>query len=283
MKRAAFPIPPPSKEAKRVGAVALGALVGLVVIISIFAGAVTGVMHGARQDRLVSSFNSRAPVVKYGQAIGVIQIQKIGLDEVVIEGDSVGNLRAGPAHQSESPLPGEQGNTVLVGHKRLYGGPFRNLAKLAQGDQIVFQGKSGDPTAFEVAEVLQTDTSGAQAAASKRPEVESLTLVTNRGGWFSGAKTVVIATRVGAPGAAASATSRDQPPAVPPLRLESSAASALWLLLWLVVLGYLALLLSRLIRVRSRVWALASSMGPLLVFATLQALLTLERLLPVTV
>lgn len=82
---------------------------------------------------------SPAPVVAApadGSPVGVIEIPKIGLDQVVVEGTSTADLRLGPGHYSGTPLPGEAGNVAIAGHRTTYQHPFYNLNLLVPGDDI---------------------------------------------------------------------------------------------------------------------------------------------------
>jgi len=71
-----------------------------------------------------------------GAPVGIIRIPKIGVDKVVIEGTSAADLRQGPGHYPGTPLPGENGNSAIAGHRTTYGAPFYNLDALAPGDAI---------------------------------------------------------------------------------------------------------------------------------------------------
>lgn len=68
--------------------------------------------------------------------LGRLTIPAIGVDVVVVEGTGRGDLREGPGHWPETPLPGEGGNFVVSGHRTTYGGPFLKLDKLVVGDVI---------------------------------------------------------------------------------------------------------------------------------------------------
>jgi len=68
--------------------------------------------------------------------IGRVIIPKIGVDEVLVQGTGRGDLREGPGHWPETPLPGMGGNFVVSGHRTTYGAPFFKLDKLAVGDEI---------------------------------------------------------------------------------------------------------------------------------------------------
>lgn len=68
--------------------------------------------------------------------IGRVIIPKIGVDVVLVQGTGRGDLREGPGHWPETPLPGLGGNFVVSGHRTTYGAPFLKLDKLAAGDEI---------------------------------------------------------------------------------------------------------------------------------------------------
>ena len=78
-----------------------------------------------------------------GDPIGVIRIDKIGVDKVVVEGTTVPDLRNGPGHYEGSPLPGQLGNAAIAGHRTTYGAPFENLDQLAERDRISIQTVTG--------------------------------------------------------------------------------------------------------------------------------------------
>ena len=71
-----------------------------------------------------------------GDPVGVIRIDKIGVDKVVVQGTSVPDLRKGPGLYTGSPLPGQLGNAAIAGHRTTYGAPFADLDQLARGDTI---------------------------------------------------------------------------------------------------------------------------------------------------
>jgi sortase A len=83
------------------------------------------------------------PVPPVGEPVGVIRIDKIGVDKVVVEGTGVPELREGPGHYEGSPLPGQLGNAAIAGHRTTYGAPFGDLDQLARGDTISVQTLTG--------------------------------------------------------------------------------------------------------------------------------------------
>ena len=77
--------------------------------------------------------------VAVGDSLTRIKIPAIGVDVVVVEGTSASALRAGAGHYPETPLPCEQGNSAVAGHRTTYGRPFNQLDRLAPGDEIIFE------------------------------------------------------------------------------------------------------------------------------------------------
>ncbi|MDQ3897762.1 MAG: class E sortase [Actinomycetota bacterium] len=74
--------------------------------------------------------------VVQGEAAAVIAIPKIGLDEMVVEGVGVEELKKGVGHYPDTKMPGEKGNAALAGHRTTYGAPFNRLDDLVAGDAI---------------------------------------------------------------------------------------------------------------------------------------------------
>ena len=74
-----------------------------------------------------------------GDAIGKIVIPSIGVSEYVVEGTDADNLRKGPGHYPDTPMPGQKGTVAVAGHRTTYGAPFRKLNEVHKGDRIVFE------------------------------------------------------------------------------------------------------------------------------------------------
>jgi sortase A len=74
-----------------------------------------------------------------GDAIGKIVIPSIGVSEYVVEGTDADNLRKGPGHYPDTPLPGQKGTSAIAGHRTTYGAPFRKLNELERNDRIILE------------------------------------------------------------------------------------------------------------------------------------------------
>ena len=102
------------------------------------------------QDRLQSklAIQLRSPQSKAayeaghtteGDALTRLVIPAIKVDTVVVEGTGASALRAGAGHYPKTPLPGEEGNVAIAGHRTTYGKPFANLDRLKVGEDIVLE------------------------------------------------------------------------------------------------------------------------------------------------
>lgn len=171
-------------------------VVATVLVVVLFEVLVTQIMYRERQEHLAADFAVGRNVVRDGDATGVLQIPKLDLNVMVIEGDSVENLRAGPAHRSSSPLPGANGNAVVLGHRSRYGGPFGDLSQLAAGDEVFVRSrtdKAPRPVRYvvnDVRVVRASDTTPLDNVEDDR----RLTLITSAGGIMSADRLVVVAT-----------------------------------------------------------------------------------------
>lgn len=124
--------------------------------VSSFYGAIQQLRAENQLDELEESFRSREPDVsgladrraarmladafedeiETGRAIGRIDVPRLDLDAVVLQGTDTATLRLGPAHYEDTGLPG-QGKTIgVAGHRTTYLAPFRTLDRLEQGDEL---------------------------------------------------------------------------------------------------------------------------------------------------
>jgi sortase A len=78
-----------------------------------------------------------------GDSIARIEIPAIGVSEYVVEGTDTANLRKGPGHYPDTPLPGDHGTSAIAGHRTTYGAPFRNIDDLKRGQVIILDMPDG--------------------------------------------------------------------------------------------------------------------------------------------
>jgi sortase A len=79
---------------------------------------------------------SKPHILAEGDVIGEIEVPRLGLDAIVVQGDSPASLRRAVGHLSKSALPGELGNVALAGHRDTF---FRPLRDIQLGDEIRFK------------------------------------------------------------------------------------------------------------------------------------------------
>jgi sortase A len=144
--------------------ISVGVLILLFVVYQLWG---TGLTHDREQKNLRNQFarqlaattTTTGPVVTtpnaptttttlpealvQGDAAAVIDIPKIGLDEVVVEGVGVEELKKGVGHYPDTKMPGENGNAALAGHRTTYGHPFNRIDELAVGDEISVTTRAG--------------------------------------------------------------------------------------------------------------------------------------------
>jgi sortase A len=77
------------------------------------------------------------PDVEGGDALFQLEIPSIGVDNIVVAGVRTSDLKKGPGHFPETPLPGQLGNAAIAGHRTTYGQPFHNVDDLSPGDEII--------------------------------------------------------------------------------------------------------------------------------------------------
>ena len=107
------------------------------------------------------------PEAERGKPIGVLEIPRLGISSVVLEGDDVAELLFGVGHLSDTPLPWHDGNSVLAAHRDTF---FRPLAGIRHDDIIRFttgaaefeyvvkETKVVEPTDVTVLDATPTDT-----------------------------------------------------------------------------------------------------------------------------
>jgi LPXTG-site transpeptidase (sortase) family protein len=101
-----------------------------------------------------------------------VEIPKIDLDAIVVEGTSWKKLRLGPGRITSSAHPGERGNSVITAHRDTF---FRHIGDLQMNDEILVR-RNGEVLTFHVTGrkiVEPTDLS-----VLKQTKAPTLTLIT---------------------------------------------------------------------------------------------------------
>jgi sortase A len=77
------------------------------------------------------------PDVENGDAIARLEMPRIGVDNIVVAGVEKDDLKRGPGHYPETPLPGQYGNAAIAGHRTTFGQPFIDVDQLQVDDEII--------------------------------------------------------------------------------------------------------------------------------------------------
>jgi sortase A len=142
-----------------------------------------------------------------GDAVAILDIPKVGVSQVVVEGVAVDDLRKGPGHYPATPLPGQGGNAAIAGHRTTYGAPFENIDQLTTGDEMVLRTVQGTFT-YKVSEepfVVSPDAGDVLSAvpdpAKPGTDLATLTLTTCNPKYSAAERLIVKASLVLPPGA----------------------------------------------------------------------------------
>lgn len=68
-----------------------------------------------------------------GEIVAKLEIPKIGLDTIIVEGIDNSTLKKGPGHYPGTVLPGQRGNCIIASHRDTF---FRNVGELDINDPI---------------------------------------------------------------------------------------------------------------------------------------------------
>ncbi len=248
-------------------------VLALVLVTAFYEVVIVDLLHSQRHDHLVADFAVNRPELTEGSAVAALQIPKIKMNEVVIQGDSVENLRAGPAHRSSTPLPGQKGNSVLLGHNRRYGATFGELDRLAKGDEVFVQVRNEPAVRFVVATAAQVDAD--DTVSLGRTDDTRVTLVTSAGGYLSTDRRVVVAVATGDQAPAPSGIGGSFNPRRPSFLFNSMLGLA-YLAVAAAVVGFTWL------RRRHRLLVTGLAVAPFVILAALAFALNLDFLLPAT-
>jgi sortase A len=138
----------PGKKLKRIARAAYyvflaAGVVGLAYACYVFADAhAFQAVEQSRFENIVKRSRRGEPrPVAQGGVMGEMEVPRLGLKAMFVEGDSARILRRAVGHISETALPGGLGNVVLTGHRDTF---FRPLRNIRQGDVITLKTRDGN-------------------------------------------------------------------------------------------------------------------------------------------
>jgi sortase A len=69
------------------------------------------------------------PALATGRLIGRLEVSRLGLSVMVVEGEDQGTLRRAAGHVPSTSLPGQPGNVGITGHRDTFFRPLRNIQR----------------------------------------------------------------------------------------------------------------------------------------------------------
>jgi sortase A len=93
-------------------------------------------LYQQMRERIANQTEPIGAPIDPGTPVALVEAPAIGMRYVVVEGTAPGDLRAGPGHRRDSPLPGQVGWSILYGRAAAFGGPFGRVTELRRGDII---------------------------------------------------------------------------------------------------------------------------------------------------
>jgi LPXTG-site transpeptidase (sortase) family protein len=112
-----------------------------------------------------------------GTPVARIEIPALGVNEIVVEGTTSGDLAQGPGHRRDTVLPGQAGVSVVLGRADAYGGPFGRIQELPPGETISVITGQGE----SIYKVKGVRYAGDPAPAAIQSGQSRLVLITARG------------------------------------------------------------------------------------------------------
>jgi LPXTG-site transpeptidase (sortase) family protein len=91
----------------------------------------------------VSDVDRKGRLLSNGKPVALLEIPKLHLRTVVVQGTTSAALTSGPGHLRNTALPGELGTSVILGRAAAFGGPFGHLHELHAGDAVTITSGSG--------------------------------------------------------------------------------------------------------------------------------------------
>lgn len=232
--------------------IAIGGVLVLSVSLLLELVVLSPLYHRSKQERLFANLREHiakgtaalGPTdvdgreVRPGTPVAYIEIPSLHMKEVVVEGTSASDLFAGPGHRRDTPLPGQEGVSVVMGRRGAFGGPFAAIHSLRKGATIrvtTGQGKF----VFRVTGVRRV---GAPVPPAPAAGVGRLLLVTAGGRRYVPAGVVRVdaeLTTPALPGPSRLYTSQTLPQSEQIMALDGTTvwALALWLQILVMLVG----------------------------------------------
>jgi hypothetical protein len=123
------------------------------------------VRHSAYESQGLGGVSTAAKAPAHGDAVGILEIGALRMQDVVVEGVTASQTREGPGHVPGSAGLGQPGNAVVVARRNGYGADFSGIGALRKGDRIVVTTTQGQ-SVYAVSKVCTQDLADGAADSS---------------------------------------------------------------------------------------------------------------------
>lgn len=140
---------------------------------------------------VVPAEQQNLPSFDNGDPVARLTIPRLDLEWTVVSGVTRNDLKEGPGHFRDTPLPGQLGNSAIAGHRTTSGAPFGNLDVLSPGDDVEVLMPNGYRYVYVVtgSEVVTPD--DYRVISRSEDGTATLTLVTCTPKWSSTHRLIV--------------------------------------------------------------------------------------------
>jgi sortase A len=196
-----------------------------------------GVLYSQLREELAAETGPIGGVITPGAPVALMNLPAAGIKrEVVVEGTTSSNLTAGPGHERDTVLPGQEGLSVIMGRSALFGAPFGSIASLHKGAVITFTTSEG-VSHYVVQDVRYAGQTGAPEIAPGGGQLQLVTAESTgwRSGWAPAKAVFVDAALTSKPYGNMAGGLANVPTAEEPMKGDTSSLYAL--VLWLPLLA----------------------------------------------
>lgn len=97
-----------------------------------------GASPAAVREMLARTAKRYRRTTQQGEAIGRLEVPRLGLNMIVVDGTDADSLSKGPGLDRRTFMPGEGKLSYVAGHRTTYLAPFANIDSLRAGDPVTF-------------------------------------------------------------------------------------------------------------------------------------------------
>jgi sortase A len=152
---------------------------------------------GSRPQRTTTTTTATTtttlPPLELGDPLGVIEIPRIGLEFYLVAGVGTEELKQGVGHYTETPMPGQLGNSAFAGHRTTYGQPFFDIDEVQPGDEIIVTTLDGR-FVYRMTSQQIVSPNDYHVVTTTDPDIATLTLTSCHPQWSASERIVVTAT-----------------------------------------------------------------------------------------